>query len=541
MSTRISEFSVKLEELKRHQLNNVDDPTDWRAGRAKWTFPVLLKISLYFLCCLIGILTVPNVIWDIETRQITLVIGALGIWRYGWWFTHAVRAYIYGRFVYPDISRRGREIWANGWRPRHLHFMMTTYKEHREITEMVVRSILREIRNSGVPGTIWLGSSDRFDEDIVEDFLKREASEVDVTLRIIRQNVSGKRAAIGLVLRAMCRLPVENDDLVVFMDGDFILDEGAVSRCLPLFKLYPDLQACTTDEEVICIGPRWIENWLKMRFAQRRLAMQSHALSKRVLTLTGRMSVFRARHLLKLEFIRILEADHLSHWLWGSFRFLSGDDKSTWYFLLKHGSHMRYVPDAMGYTVEVIEGSGLERMVQNFRRWSGNMLRNGMRATALGPGKMPFFIWWCLVDQRLSMWTMLFSPVLAVLATVIVGPAYLLSYILFIAVSRMLLSLFLFGYSRQVIMHYPWILYFNQLINASVKVYCIYRLSKQRWSNRGNQSAGMGGDSLIETARNSMANWCTATAVMALFLFTLHVSGLLPILPWRVISTFFTL
>ena len=541
MSARISEFKVKLEQLKRHQVTGVDDPTDWRAGKAKWTLPVLLKIGLYFLCCLIGILTVPNVIWDIETQQITLVIGILGIWRYGWWFTHAVRAFIYGRFIYPKMSRQGREIWEEGWRPRHLHFMMTTYKEHREITEMVVRSIIREIRNSGVPGTIWLGSSDRYDEDIIEDFLMREASDLDVTLRIIRQNVSGKRAAIGLVLRAMCRLPVENDDLVVFMDGDFILDEGAVSRCLPLFKLYPDLQACTTDEEVICIGPRWIENWLKMRFAQRRLAMQSHAVSRRVLTLTGRMSVFRAKHLLKLEFIRILEADHLSHWLWGSFRFLSGDDKSTWYFLLKQGAHMRYVPDAMGYTVEVIEGSGLERMVQNFRRWSGNMLRNGMRATALGPTRMPLFIWWCLVDQRLSMWTMLFSPVLAVLATTIVGPAYLLSYILFIAVSRMLLSLFLFSYSRRVIMSYPWILYLNQLINASVKVYCVYRLSKQRWSNRGNQSAGMGGDSWKETARNSMANWCTATAVATLFLVTLHVSGLAPVLSWQMVNSLFGL
>lgn len=530
MTDRTSDFSAALEKIKYHTQSGVDDPTDWRGGGAKWTLPVLLKISLYFACCLIGLLTIPNVIWDIETRQITLVIGTLGIWRYGWWFTHAVRASIYGRFVYPKMAREGQKIWDDGWRPRHLHFMMTTYKEHRQITEMVVRSILREVRSTGVPGTIWLGSSDRYDEDIIEDFLKREASDLDLTLRIIRQNVSGKRAAIGLVLRAMSRLPIDPDDLVVFMDGDFILDEGAVSRCLPLFKLYPDLQACTTDEEVICIGPRWIENWLKMRFAQRRLAMQSHSLSRRVLTLTGRMSVFRARHLQKLEFMRLLEADHLFHWLWGNFRFLSGDDKSTWYYLLKSEAHMRYVPNAMGYTVEVIEGSGLDRMVQNFRRWSGNMLRNGARAIALGPGKMPFFIWWCLIDQRLSMWTMLVSPVLAVLATVIVGPAYLLSYILFIAVSRMLLSLFLFSYSRRVIMSYPWILYFNQLINAAVKVYCIFRLSKQRWSNRGNQSAGLGAGSMVELARNSMANWCTALAVLMLFLVTLHFSGLAPVL-----------
>ena len=43
----------------------------------------------------------------------------------------------------------------------------------------------------------------------------------------------------------------------------------------------------TTDEEVLCYGPRWIGAWLEMRFAQRRLAMQSHAVSDRVLTLTG--------------------------------------------------------------------------------------------------------------------------------------------------------------------------------------------------------------------------------------------------------------
>ncbi len=505
---------------------NIDDPTDWPTGWAKWSPMVLTHLALYFAICLLCVLVLPNSIWDVETRAITLVIGTLGVWRYGWWFTHAFRAFLFGRFVYSKMRRQGEEVWAAGWRPRHLHFMMTTYKEHRSITEKVVRSILREVRQSDVPATIWLGSSDRFDEDIIEDFLGREAGDLDLTLRIIRQNVPGKRAAIGLVLRAMCRLPIEKDDLIVFMDGDFILGEGAIRRCMPLFHIDPKLEACTTDEEVICIGPRWIETWLKMRFAQRRIAMQSHAMSNRVLTLTGRMSVFRAKHLLQHEFIRLLEADHLEHWLWGKFRFLSGDDKSTWYYMLKHNARMTYVPDALGYTVEVIEGSGLDRMVQNFRRWSGNMLRNGARAIRLGPKRMPFFIWWCLVDQRLSMWTMLVSPVLAVLATAIQGISYAISYVIFIAVSRMLLSLFLYSYSRCIHMAYPWILFFNQLINASVKVYCIFRLSKQRWTNRGNQSAGMDGASWIEISRNAMASWCTAVSVAILVVATMHYANL---------------
>lgn len=507
----------------------VDDPTVRPRGWQKWNAVALFKIYLYFGVCFVCLSELPNTLWEPQTRTITFTLGLLGLWRYGWWFTHAVRASIYGTFVYPRLRARGEAEWARGWRPRHLHFMFTTFREHRDITEKVVRSICQEVAASGVPGTIWLGSGDAYDENVIANYLRQFAGHLDITLRIIRQNQPGKRLAIGLVLRAMNRGPVEADDLIVFMDGDFILGPGAIGKCMPLFKVYPDLQAVTTDEEVICIGPRWIGTWLTMRFAQRRLAMQSHALSGRVLTLTGRMSVFRARHLMDLEFIRTLEADHLNHWLWGQFRFLSGDDKSTWYYLLKHGARMLYVPDAIGYTVEVIEGSGLERMVQNFRRWSGNMLRNGSRAIALGPRAMPFFIWWCLVDQRLSMWTMLVSPVLALSAALLHTVSYLVAYGVFIAITRMLLSLFLYRYARKIEIVYPAILYFNQLINASVKVYCLWRLAKQRWSNRGNQTAGMDGTSLLDVYRTWMARYLTVFSVAALFIGVCLYSGLVPI------------
>ena len=87
---------------------------------------------------------------------------------------------------------------------------------------------------------------------------------------------------------------------------------------MPLFAVDPDLHAMTTDEHVIVHGPRWVQSMLNLRFAQRRMAMMSHALSDRVITLTGRMSVFRATHIVSLDFIRLQEADFLSHWLWGS-------------------------------------------------------------------------------------------------------------------------------------------------------------------------------------------------------------------------------
>jgi len=122
---------------------------------------------------------------------------------------------------------------------------------------------------------------------------------------------------------------------------------------------------------------------------------------------------------------------------------------------------------------------------------------------------------------------MLVSPVLAVCASTYHGLNYLIAYTIFIAISRMFLSLFLFQYSRKIQMSYPCILYFNQLINAAVKVYCIFRLSKQRWSNRGDQKSDVDGGYLLDLARNTMANWCTAIAVILLFLMTLQFANII--------------
>jgi mannuronan synthase len=496
----------------------IDDPDRPIPFIEKWSPLVQLKLFLYFCCCFIALNFLPNTIYDPGLHDITFVLGVLGAWRYAWWFNHWFRAKIYAKVTYPRMARAAAELWDSGWRPRHIHIQMTTFREHREISEAVIRGLVQQIREAGVPATLWLGSSELSDELKIARHLKLVGNDLDITLRIIRQNQSGKRIAIALILRGMSRAGVGKDDLVVFMDGDFVLHPGCLRKCLPLFAADPQLHALTTDEHVQVEGPAWMQSWLNMRFAQRRLAMQSHALSGRVLTLTGRMSCFRGEHIIKEEFIRLQEADFLNHWLWGQFRFLSGDDKSTWYTLLKYGCRMTYVPDAAGTTIEVVEGNGYRRMVENLRRWSGNMLRNGYRAIMLGPQRMPFFIWWCLVDQRLAMWTMLFSPMLAFAGALKSGAAFLIAYIVFIAITRMILAMVLFTYSRKVDLGYVWTLYVNQLLNAAVKVYMLWRLSKQKWANRGNQTQGFAGNSLMATLKNAMAMYLTALSTAALFL-----------------------
>ncbi|MBU2580304.1 MAG: glycosyltransferase family 2 protein [Alphaproteobacteria bacterium] len=522
---------------------NVSAQAFRRPGERSWsqkcTSLTACQIAVYLAVCFIALLSLPNSIYSPEVLDFVYVIGVLGIWRYLWWGNHWLRALVFSNITYPRMRARAAALWGSGWRPRHIHIQLTTFKEHRAVSEAVIRALVRDIRASGIAATIWLGSSEAEDEQRIADHLALVGSDCDITLRIIRQNQPGKRVAIALILRAMSRAGISGDDLIIFMDGDFVIHPGMLRRCLPLFALDPVLHALTTDEYVEVIGPRWMQTWLDMRFSQRRLAMQSHALSNRVLTLTGRFSVFRARHVISNEFIRLQEVDCLDHWLWGSFRFMSGDDKSSWYCLLRKGVKMTYVPDASGTTIEVVEGSGFRRMVENLRRWSGNMLRNGQRAIALGPHRMPFFIWWCLIDQRLAMWTMLFSPMLAVAGTLKVGFAFLVSYVIFVAVTRMLLSMVLWTYAPRVDLGYVWTLYANQLLNAGVKVIMLWRLAQQNWANRGNQKSGIDGGGWVAVAREAMARYLTFVSFAGLFLAAMIYMRLLELPSWGLIVSVF--
>ena len=503
----------------------------------KWSPRDVYTVALILGACLAAGLSLPDEAWRAGSGQMLAVLGGIGLWRYSWWLTHFIRARIYEHRVYPDMAAAAGVAWRRGWRPPRVHVLLTTYREPRETAEKVVRGICAEIRAIGQPATIWIGSREAVDEANMLGQFKLAGSDLDLQIRVIRQTQPGKRVAIALLLRAMARDGLGTNDFVAFMDGDFVLLPGALSRSLALFATDPELHAVTTDEDVVVHGPRWFQSWLSLRFAQRRLTMQSHALSGRVLTLTGRFSVFRATYITTEEFIRLLEADHLDHWLWGAFRFLSGDDKSTWYALLTKGVRMSYVPDALGYTIEHVEGAGFGRMWENLRRWSGNMLRNGARAIALGPRRMPLFIWWCLVDQRLAMWTMLLGPLLALAAGIKLGWAVLAAYAIYVVLTRLLVSLVLFSYSPRVDFNYVWCLYANQIVNAGVKLYMLWRLPNQRWSNRGNQTQNAGGGRVLAATRSVMAAYLTVLSIAVLVLIALVAVDVLPRPSWALIST----
>src|SRR3546814_20055679 len=85
----------------------------------------------------------------------------------------------------------------------------------------------------------------------------------------------------------------EPDPVCAVIDGDTLLEPGVVNKTAPFFKLMPGVVGLTTNEFCKVDGSYVMSEWHKLRFAQRHLNMCSMALTRRVLTLTGRMSLFR--------------------------------------------------------------------------------------------------------------------------------------------------------------------------------------------------------------------------------------------------------
>ncbi|MBA3661986.1 MAG: glycosyltransferase [Gammaproteobacteria bacterium] len=469
-----------LKKLRDHTINKI--AFSWRD---------LFFLYLYIAALITIVMLLPTQATHYyDTRTAFIALGLLGIWRYSWWGLHVIRSFIYAKFVFPRRRLLANQLWQSGWRPTVLYIMMTTYNELKETTEKVLDTLVNESKHLNIPIKLFVGIGSEYDQQVITDFFSRVKSDF-INVRFVQQKMPGKRYAIGETLRSMVVDGLAENDPVIFMDGDTYFTENSITQCLPFFEIYPKLQALTTHEQAIVYGaPHWMKKWLEMRFIQRHFTMQSYALSNKVLTLTGRMSMFRGKHLLSPDFIEIIEQDHLHHWLWGRYRFLSGDDKSTWYYLLKEKAEMFYIPDVTTVTIEIIKGNPLSRMRENLRRWSGNTLRNGARAIALGPQTVGFFIWWCIVDQRIAMWNMPIGLMIIALTALTKNISVLLIYLIWIGFSRLCLSTVLFYYGKRIDMSFPFIIYFNQIMTSFIKIYILFRLPQQRWQNRGNQQAG---------------------------------------------------
>ena len=450
-------------------------------------------------------------------------VGFLAIWRYGWGLLHFIRALVYRMRVFPRLRRAADAHIAR--ETPNAYLLVTTFRIDSAVTARVYKAAFEAALSAPGKVTVVASIVETADQRLVKAIFRSLCSNQNkVDLVIVRIAGTGKRDALAYGFRAIARRCPSKDDVVAVIDGDSIVPPDLIQKCAGFFLNDPLIGALTTDEVSEVRGNRIFKEWYALRFAQRHTLMSSMGLSERVLTLTGRMSMFRAGIICDPDFIQQVELDYIDHWRLGRFKFLTGDDKSSWFWLLRNGYKMIYVPDVVVLTVEDPPADNfVSAAAMLMVRWFGNMLRTNSRALALGPKRTGLFTWWAILDQRMSMWTSLVGFAVAMIATFFINGYAFLLYALWILTSRYILTLSLLTSRPRVSVFYPFLLYFNQIFGSLMKIHILFRLDRQKWTRQKTTSAA-------RSARRPLI----ASHFMSAYMHTLSLAAFLALLAWSV-------
>lgn len=441
-------------------------------------------LAVFTILLFLAFIALPPAETESETYTVLFSIGALATWRYSWGMINFIRSIIYRNYVFPRWRRvvdRNIDVLM----PPKIYLLITAYKIKTETVIRTVNAAIKEAIACGVPTTIVASIVELQDEFLFKTLFGSYALPETVELKIVRIPGTGKRDGLAQGFRAISRDCPPPGAVVAVIDGDSLLTPGTLRKCAPFFRIRPDLGALTTDERCEVKGTKLMRDWYDMRFGQRHIYMSSISLSKRVMTLTGRMSMFRADIITHPDFINHMTDDSLDHWRLGRFRFLTGDDKSSLYWVLSRGYEQIYVPDA---TVLTLEDPPARNFVlastQLMFRWFGNMLRTNARILKIGPTRMPFFVWWAFLDQRISMWTSLSGPVFAIMLSVVYGPVFMAYYLAWVMFIRWIMTIMLLSGRNKISWRYPFLFYYNHVYGSLIKTWVLFRLDRQSWTRQ---------------------------------------------------------
>lgn len=443
----------------------------------------------YFAVVLLLTALIPTgFLGDVHYATNTIfILGFLGTWRYSWALINFTRAIIFRNLVYPRRKARAHARFQAQTKPCHAFFLVTSYMVEPQITVPVYHSIFKAAAQARDGATVVASVVHGADARLIQDIYDGINTDMGrVKLIIDRIPANGKRDALAQTLEIIANQSPTANDIVIFVDGDTCVPLDIVAQSAPMFT-NPNMGALTTDEGVIIEKKNLFRDWFILRFNQRQIMMCSMGLSRRVLTLTGRMSVFRADLATNAEFIDGIDHDFLDHWRLGRVNFLTGDDKSTWFWLLKNGYELAYLPDVRAFSMETQPRPGFYDSSKVLMvRWFGNMMRTNGRALRLSPKLIGPFTWWSILDQRVSMWTTLVGPISVLITAMLYSPLVIPAYIAWVMMTRYIFCIIisLFRGTWFPITH-PMVLYFGQIMGAIIKTYVFFRLDKQKWTRQG--------------------------------------------------------
>lgn len=447
-------------------------PLSWTLTLAGMLAAILALISV-----------IPDRVFSLGDAAFMASLGLIGLWRWSWGLFHMARAWLYTRVIFPLIRRRAEA--SPGVYGRHVAVVCLSWKMGDEMNAAVYGNLFRDILDYGGGGTVIAAVSSHDDIALISHVHNSIDRAGVIRLGFTLQDGTGKRAAMADALSLLRQMGVPPDCPGILMDGDTLLQPGTIRATAPILLHQPSVGALTVDNTPLVAGRMIDREWYRLRMAQRHVYMSSMAISGRVLVLTGRWSMFRSQILMDANFAANLLEDVLHHPRLGRIVMLTGDDKSTWRWVVEQGWDVTYVPDTVIYCLESLPGKGFVCDTVNLqKRWFGNMTRGGAKAVKLGPRRLGWFTWLALLDQKASVWTPLCGPVFFGGAALLHDPAFIAVYALWVLITRVVQSSMIGLIAQRWHPIFPLLTYYGQIVGSLIKIFVHHNPNVQKWTRQ---------------------------------------------------------
>lgn len=442
-----------------------------RDGKERGIF-LNIFIVAFLLVCSYSFLQLAN------STAIILGLGIIGVWRHGWGIINFARAVHYKSLA----SRQHKtQITTDG----SLVVVVTFYNQNKEEVTAVTKALADAVFELPIP--IYLICAHRTDDQ--RSIFEREfKSRRNTALNFCRQNGLGKREALAdcLTIAKSSYFPKTREkSCVLLIDGDTIVTQDAIEQSIAHLQQDRHLGAVVVNEIPFSKGSQLFNQWRMLRSLERNKLMCSFALSGRVLVLTGRFCMYRGDIILQNDVINRLRKDfirlkdmHIS--------LLTGDDKTTWLEVIRRKKLMRYLPYSYIFPIEAPNlTNGFVRCTYRLtNRYSGNMARANLHKDAWIGVKHTHHFAFGLLDQRISMWTGLLTPLTLLYLLLFNHFGIFIVVLTYTLLIKHVQALALWLLSGKYDPWYPYLIFYNQVLSSLIKVRAFAYLHRQSWTNQ---------------------------------------------------------
>lgn len=413
-----------------------------------------------------------------NATTIILGLGIIGIWRHGWGIMNYTRA-----IRYKALLRQNRKthVATDG----SLVVVVTFYNQSNEEVTAVTKALAHAIFE--LPLRTYLVCAHLTDDQ--KAIFKGEFKDhQNIAINFVRQHGLGKREALAdclSIAKSSYSPKTREKACVLLIDGDTVVTRDAIEQSIAHLQQDPNLGAVVVNEIPFSKGSQLFNQWRMLRSLERNKLMCSFALSGRVLVLTGRFCMYRGDIILQTDVINRLRKDfirmknlHIS--------LLTGDDKTTWLEVLRRRKSMRYLPYSYIYPIEAPDQKdGFIKCTYTLtNRYSGNMARANLHKDAWVGVKNTLHFGYGLLDQRISMWTSLLTPLLLIYLLLFDHFGIFVVALTYALIIKHLQALALWSLSGTYDPWYPYLIFYNQVMSALIKVRAFAYLHRQSWTNQ---------------------------------------------------------